>query len=121
MNKAHRSEFLKEVKHKFPLIKENINQQEGLLSFEIDVFIKYIQTLINQNQSALASEAFILLNHFYLNGNRALHELIRNAVCEDLVFEDTISIERKWAYDLLSEPLKAERRKWLKFMGKIHV
>jgi len=61
------------------------------------------------------------LNRFYLSGNKALHELIRNAVCEDLEFENTKKSDRHWAYDLLSEPLKKERIEWLKFMGYKHV
>jgi len=33
MNKFHRGEFIKEVKEKFPSLTEEINKQQGLLSF----------------------------------------------------------------------------------------
>ena len=121
MNKLHRSEYLKEVKKKFPSVTADINKQDGLLSFEIDVFIRYTQGLINTNQKAAVEKAFSILNRFYVNGNKALHELIRNAVCEDLVFENSNAFVREWAYGILPEPLKVEREKWLKFMGYKHV
>lgn len=47
MTKVHRSEFLKEVKVHFPEIRQEINQQDGLLGFEIDCFRRFTQTLID--------------------------------------------------------------------------
>lgn len=117
MSKLHRSEFLKEVKHNFPETTENINKEEGLLSFEIDVFIKFVQSQIDLNVISKTELAFKILDQYYRNGNRALHELIRNAVCEDFNFSDTEDSKRQWAYVLLPESLKTERIAWMKFMG----
>jgi len=117
MSNLHRSEFLKEVKHCFPEVTEQINKQDGLLSFEIGIFVKFVQSQIDLSVLARTELALSLLDKYYKNGNKALHELIRNAVCEDLNFTDTKNSKRSWAYDLLSEPLKNERKAWLKFMG----
>ena len=121
MNKLHRSEFLKEVKKHFPEIREDINKEEGLLSFEIDIFIKHVQNQIDSNKVNKTEIALSLLDKYYQDGNKSLHELIRNAVCEDLDFSDTSKRKRLWAYDLLSNQLKYERKEWLNFMGYNHV
>ena len=121
MNKLHRSEFLKEMKNLFPEIREDINKEEGLLSFEIDVLVKHIQKQIDFNINNKTELAFILLDKYYKSGNKSLRELIRNAVCEDLNFSDTSKRKRLWAYNLLSKQLKEERKKWLDFMGYSHV
>ncbi len=117
MSKLHRSDFLKEVKGNFPEIIENINKEEGLLSFELDIFVKFVQCQIDLNVTCKTKKAFTLLNNYYQNGNSALHELIRNAVCEDINFTDTKKIKRAWAYALVPAPLKTERQAWLKSMG----
>jgi hypothetical protein len=117
MSNLHRSEFLKEVKNFFPEVTDKINQQDGLLSFEVDVFVKFVQNQIDSNSLEQTKSAFTLLDKYYQNGNKALHELIRNAVCENLNFSDTNNCKRSWAYSFLSEQLKTERNSWLKFMG----
>ena len=117
MNKSHRSEFLKTVKKRFPELKELINQEDGLLSFELAVFIKFIQNKIDNSEELVIKECFEILNFFYKNGNKALHNTIRNAVCEDLVFKDSAKANRSWALSLLPAPLKNERDSWLKFMS----
>jgi len=121
MNKLNRSEFLKEVKRLFPEVCEGINKEEGLLSFEIDIFVKYVQSQIDSNIVDKTQLALSLLDKYYRNGNKSLHELIRNSVCEDLTFSDTSKRKRLWAYELLSEQLKNERKEWLDFLGYSHV
>lgn len=117
MINLHRSEFLKEVKSFFPEVTDKINQQGGLLSYEVDAFVQFVQRQIDLNSLEQTKSAFTLLDKYYQNGNEALHELIRNAVCEDLNFSDENSCHRSWAYIYLSEPLKTERKSWLEFMG----
>jgi hypothetical protein len=121
MNKAHRSEFLSEVKKLFPEIKEDINKQQGLLSFEIDIFIKHVQAKIDSNEPDAIQTAYELLEKYYRMGNTSIQELIRNAVCEDLDFANTKKHQRMWAYELLPQSLKIERKDWLKLMGYNHV
>lgn len=110
-----------EVKSFFPEVQEAINQEGGLLSFELSVFIKHIQKQIDANLVSKTELAFTLLDKYYKSGNKSLRELIRNAVCEDLNFSDTNKRKRLWAYELLSKQLKNERKEWLSFMGYSHV
>ncbi len=117
MSNLHRSEFLNEVKKFFPEVTDKFNQQDGLLSFEVDVFVQFTQNQIDSSSLEQTKLALILLDTYYQNGNKALHELIRNAVCEDLNFSDTNNTKRAWAYSFLSAQLKTERNSWLKFMG----
>jgi len=117
MKKAHRSEFLKAVKTRFPEIKERINKEAGLLTFEISVFIQFIQRKIDSNKREEVIDAFDILSNYYVNGTIDLHQSIRNAVCEDLDFTCTDYLDRAWAFDILPIPLKEERRNWYEFMG----
>lgn len=70
MSKLHRSEFLKEVKHHFPEIRDKINREQGLLSFEIDVFITFVQNQIDLNVITKTELAFKILDKYYRNGNK---------------------------------------------------
>jgi len=117
MKKAHRSEFLKAVKARFPEIRDKINKEDGLLTFEVSVFIKFIQIKIDASDQSSVIDAFKLLNMFYLNGNMSLSQTIRNAVCEDLYLFNTAILNRSWAFQALPEPLKSERKDWFEFMG----
>ncbi|BFM18400.1 hypothetical protein R50073_45830 [Maricurvus nonylphenolicus] len=117
MKKAHRSEFLKAVKDRFPEIRSEINKEDGLLTFEVAVFIKFIQRKVDESEKAVVIDAFNILNEYYIKGNESLNQIIRNAVCEDLDLSDTSVTERHWAFEMLPEPLKTERRSWFEFMG----
>ena len=117
MKKLHRSIFLKEVKNKFPEIIELINKEDGLLYFELCVFINYVQNKIDAGDKSKVVECFSVLNNYYENGNNSLHSLISNAVSEDILFDDSKNINRRWALDLLPLALKKERDCWYEFMG----
>lgn len=117
MKKAHRSELLKAIKKRFPEIKDLLNKEEGLLTFEISVFIKFIQRKIDAGEKQSVVDAYDILNKFYLEGNSSLNQTIRNAVSEDIDLSNTSTLERRWAFDALPEPLKAERINWFNFMG----
>lgn len=116
MNKTHRSEFIKAVKDKFPELTDSINEQDGLLTFEMEVFIRFLQRQISDGERATTKECFDLLNYHYLNGNKALKETIRNAVCEDIDFSDSKKTHRSWALAILPSALNDERNAWNKFM-----
>ncbi|WP_395343754.1 hypothetical protein PN836_004085 [Ningiella sp. W23] len=117
MKKAHRSQFIKEVKEKYPELRVHISQEQGLLSLELAVFGKFIQQKIDNLEKDIVTDAFQILNKFYINGNLALKHAIRDLVCEDLIFSDTQVAERRWAFILLPEALKEERIQWFTFMG----
>ncbi len=114
--RAHRSQLIAAIKEKFPELREAINQERGLLTYEMKVFMQFVQTQIDLGQQLKVSEAYQLLSEYYLNGNKALANVIRNAIAEDLVLADTKKVNRAWAFHALPEPLKAERRAWFTFM-----
>ena len=58
MKKAHRSEFLKSVKERFPQIRDGINKEDGLLTFEVTVFFNFIQEKIDTSDKADVIDAF---------------------------------------------------------------
>jgi len=117
MKKAHRSEFLKSIKKRFPEIRDRINKEDGLLTFEVSVFIHFIQRKIDSSDEQAVIDAFNILSEFYVKGNVSLNHTIRNAVCEDLDLSSTATLNRAWAFTALPEPLKTERRDWFEFMG----
>jgi hypothetical protein len=112
-----RSQFLKEVKEKYPEIRGDLNSQDGLITFEVSVFLDLIQKYINDGNREDFIEAIEVANHFYLEGNKSLKECICNGVCEDLLFEDSKKNKRSWALEFLPSSLARERNSWRKFMG----
>ena len=67
MKKAHRSEFLKTVKERFPEVRDGINKEDGLLSFEVAVFIKFIQRKIDSNDNLIVIFIWISPDIFNFN------------------------------------------------------
>ena len=117
MDKIDRSRFLKKVKENYPELSDGLNAQEGLITFEVSIFIGYLQKLINDGETTKFVNAIELASYFYVNGNEALKNSIRNGICEDLHFEDSKKNYRSWAIKYLPIPLAKEREVWLKFMG----
>ncbi len=112
-----RSQFLKELKSKYPEIKDELNSQEGLITFEVSAFINLVQQNIDDGNREGFRESIDLANRFYLEGNKALRNSICNGVCEDLLFEDSKKNNRSWALALLPVPLAKVRDSWRTFMG----
>lgn len=116
MKKSHRSEFLREVKDLFPQLTPELNNQTGLLSFEIEVVVRFLQTQIDQGERKTTERCFELLNFHFLNGNLSLRNLIQGAICEDLILENSTKRSREWVLRLMPQELKEERQKWFGFM-----
>ncbi|GAB1266725.1 hypothetical protein NBRC116492_35350 [Aurantivibrio infirmus] len=112
-----RSQFLKELKGRYPEIKDELNSQEGLITFEVSVFLQLVQRNIDDGNRDGFQQSIELVNRFYSEGNKALRSSICNGVCEDLLFEDSKKNNRSWALALLPEPLAKERDSWRKFIG----
>ncbi|TXI94472.1 MAG: hypothetical protein E6Q34_04605 [Burkholderiaceae bacterium] len=115
--KAHRSQLIAAIKEKFPELRAEINQERGLLLYEVAVLIRFVQAKIDLGDRESVPVAYQLLNEFYMNGNLAVSSIIRDAVAEDLVLTQTKSLDRTWAFSLLPAALKAERKAWFEFMG----
>ena len=104
MNKLHRSIFLKEVKQLFPAIRDELNQQCGLLHLEMQVFYRSVQDLIDNGERNKLTEAFRLMDSHVTNGNREIVNAISVSFLERLNFTDG-KTQRAWAKALMPAKL----------------
>ncbi len=108
----HRSDYLKQLKLLFPSLRNEINQEYGLLHGEMTVFHNHVKDLIKRDKRDEVGKAFTFANQCYTYGNKAL----KNAI--DLSFVEGLELkEFKWAWKLL--PAKLQEL-YLKFHGKVY-
>ena len=117
MTNVHRSVFLKELKEQYPELADKLNAQDSLFFREVAVFLEYVQEHIESEDTESVRILLQRVDRYYCNGDKALHELIRNGVCEDMRFEDTKKKNRAWALEFLSPVLTKERESWIEKMG----
>lgn len=117
MNIIHRSIFLKEITELYPELRKKLNEQDGMLYFEVDVFLKFVQKCIDECKHKNTRILIGQVNRYYQNGDKALNELIRNGICENVKFEDSKKTSRSWALEYLCPSLRKERADWLSTMG----
>jgi len=97
----HRSDFLKLLKQDFPQLTKEINKQEGLLHYEMNVFHQFAQKLILDKDVDRIKKAFRLADICYANGNKAL----KNAI--DVSFLEGLKLKNhNWAWEIFPESLK---------------
>lgn len=99
--KIDRSEFLRILKYEFPELKYELNQQQGLLHFEVSEFRKFTNQLIRAGEKNQVERCFIIAENGFLNGDSKLKNAIDVSYVEDLEFYG-----KDWAWDMLSSPLK---------------
>ena len=102
----HRSEFIKAVKEQFPELREPINQQQGLLWFEVQQFRFHTMQAIRDGDTEKLAACYRLAETAYLTGNRQLKEAIDGCFIEDMDY-NTHGEVYAWAWELLPEVLKA--------------
>tara|TARA_R110002167_G_scaffold354267_2_gene567864 strand:- start:31 stop:381 length:351 start_codon:yes stop_codon:yes gene_type:complete len=103
-----RSTLIKELKEKFPDLRADINQEQGMLHFEVAVFYKYTQSQINIGEVDTVKLCFSVAENFLLNGNTAVKNAISTSFAECLDFNNTNKHSRVWAWDIYPETLKKE-------------
>ena len=108
----HRSDFLKQLKQLFPSLRNEINQEYGLLHCEMAVFHNHVQDLIKRDRRDEVGKAFTFAHHCYTHGNNALKKAIDVSFVEGLELKDF-----KWAWNLLPTQLQELH---LKFHGNIY-
>jgi len=118
MTNVHRSVFLKELKEHYPDLTGKLNSQESVFFREVAVFLEYVQHHIDNEDQENTKILLQRIDRYYTSGDRALSELIRNGVCEDMRFEDTKTKNRAWALLYLSPSLVKERESWISSMGE---
>ena len=103
---VHRSEFIKAVKEQFPELRDPINQQEGLLCFELREFRLFTERAIRDGDTQKLAACYRLVETAYLTGNRKFKDAIDVCFIEDMDYNTHGEIY-KWAWDMLPEVLKA--------------
>ena len=103
-----RSSLLKELKKQFPELTPSLNAEEGLLSFEVDAFYKFTQSLINKGDIDNVKLCFSIANKYLTLGEQKVKNAIATSYAECLDFNDTKKLKRGWAWELYPKSLKAE-------------
>jgi hypothetical protein len=111
-----RSEFLRLVKEQFPDIRGAINQQEGLLHFEVGVLQKRTQRAIYDDDPQALSACFQLAERAYKDGNKSLKAAIDQSFVEGLDF-GTLEKPRTLAWDMMPEVLQSLFEKFHGYRG----
>jgi hypothetical protein len=101
----HRSDFLKQLKTTFPELIEPVNQQNGLLHFEMREFRLFTQRAIYANDIDTLKRCFALAEKVFLLGDNTLKDAIDTSFMEDLEFISEKAQFRK-AWDLVPAPLQ---------------
>ncbi len=102
----HRSELIKELKDCFPEITKDLNAEEGLLAFEVEVFLRYTQNCIDRADRRSVEACFEIARKYYVNGNARMRDAIDTCFVESLNFRDSRKISRDWAWDCFPDVLK---------------
>ncbi len=96
-----RSKFLKKLKQKFPNLTNALNGEMGQFHFEMEVFYRFTQDQLNNNNEEVLLECFQLANEFYDKGDKKLKNAIDVSFVENLNFQ-----QKKWAWELLPQKLQ---------------
>jgi len=107
MRKLDWSDFLKELKETFPQLRDELNQQDGLLILEITVFTNFVQSLINAGEKDLLLKAFHLVDKYLREGNREVVNDLGVSFLEHLNFTDG-KAPRSWAMAYMPSNLRSE-------------
>jgi hypothetical protein len=99
--KIDRSEFLRRLKSYFPNLRSDLNQQQGLLHFEVSEFRKYTNNLVREGNKDKVKSCFKIAEQGYLHGNAKMKNAIDVSYVEDLEFYG-----KAWAWQLLPNVLK---------------
>ena len=102
--KLHRAVFLREVEQLFPEIREELNQQWGLLHLEIGVFCTFVRDRIDIGDNEAVQKAFTLADKYLREGNSSMVNAITVSFLEALNLEDG-RVPRAWARKLLPPTL----------------
>ena len=105
----HRSEFLVELKREFPDVREDVNQEHGLLHLEVAAFARRTQRAIDEQDREAVSRAFKLAAKCLTDGDSKLQNAIGVSYLEHLEFRDQ-KVARSWAYEQMPQSLRGAYR-----------
>jgi hypothetical protein len=102
----HRSEFLRLVKNALPELRHAINQEEGLLHFEVRVLRMRAQQAISDGDREVLGVCFRLAEQAYQAGDEKLKAAIDQSFVEDLEF-GTKENPIIWAWEMMPAQLRS--------------
>ena len=102
----HRSEFLRLVKDALPELRDAINEQQGLLHFEVGVLRKRAQRAIYDGDRDALGICFGLAEQAYAAGDKKLKAAIDQSFVDDLDLGTTEN-PRTWAWEMMSAQLQS--------------
>jgi hypothetical protein len=102
----HRSEFLAELKSKVPELRNDLNEEQGQLHFEVDVMRKRAQLAMKSGEVDILNLLFDIALRGYENGTSALKNAIDVSFVEALDFDNTKKHSYEWAWKAMPERLK---------------
>jgi len=100
-----RSEFLRLLRERLPALRDAVNQQQGLLNFEMDVLRKCAQRAIFDGDRQTLALCFALAEAGYRDGDNKVKDGIDKSFVETLDFV-TPHNSYLWAWQMLPEALK---------------
>jgi hypothetical protein len=118
MKKLHRSLFLTELKTAFPQLRSDLNQEHGLLHLEIDVFTRFVQTLIDSGDKDALVTALQIADKFLRHGNGNTVNALTVSFLEHLNFEDG-TIPRRWAWECMTPVLKEQYKAIMEYNDEL--
>ena len=107
MDKLHRSAFLVDVKALLPPIRNELNQQHGLLHLEMEVVRRTVQDMIDHGERDKLTDTYGLLNRYLMEGKREIVNAIAVSLLERLNFSDG-KRQRAWAGALMPPELNKQ-------------
>jgi hypothetical protein len=106
MPKRDRSQLLREIKAAFPEITSQLNAEQGLLHFEVDVFRRFAQRAIFDGERDTAVQCFSLAATYLTEGNSAMRDAIDVSFIEPMEFGSPPNV-RRWAWEAMPEVLRS--------------
>ena len=104
MSSLDRSAFLREAKALFPALREDLNQQYGLLHLEMHAFCDFVQGLVDRHDETGTLKAFQFAERIAKTGNGDLVNALAVSFLEHLNLQDG-KIPRSWAKALMPSGL----------------
>ncbi|MCC6738344.1 MAG: hypothetical protein IT452_04815 [Planctomycetia bacterium] len=106
---THRSDFLRDVKAEFPLLRDAVNGWGGLLHLEMCEFARLAQAAIDAGDRATLTRTFRNAERHFVTGRPALRNAIAVSFVEHLNFTDG-KVRRGWAWEALPAALQVVYR-----------
>lgn len=105
MTQRDRSQLLRDLKSAFPQITRQLNAERGQLHFEVEVFRRFAQRAILEDERDLAVRCFSLAATYLTERNPKVRDAIDVSFVEPMAFGSPPNA-RRWAWEAFPPVLK---------------